>query len=100
MEKEKQPIWVRVKKGIVNNYFNLTLLYMAIYATVTTVIIYGMHYLSHGRLDYGDVKLDVLIVSLTLMFTMATMAKKLKDDIVSNYWKLKKTNNRKPKRRT
>ena len=32
-------------------------------------------------------KSEMVIVTITFMLTIATMTKKLKDDIVSNYWK-------------
>jgi hypothetical protein len=51
------------------------------------VVIYGLDYLIDGSLDYGNMKSEMVIVTITFMLTIATMTKKLKDDIVSNYWK-------------
>jgi hypothetical protein len=59
------------------------------------VLVYGIDYLSDGILDYGNLKDEVTIVTITFMMTIATMAKKLKEDIVSNYWKLKNMRTRK-----
>jgi hypothetical protein len=44
---------------------------------------------------YGDIRHDgetqIIILVSTLVATMAKMFQKVKEDIVSNYWKLKKS---------
>lgn len=90
MEKETQPLWVRIKNGVINNYFNLTFYYLAVYGVISMVMVYGVDYLMDGNLDYGNIKNEMLITTITFMMTMATMIKKLKDDIVSNYWRQQK----------
>lgn len=99
MEKEKKTFLVRIKNKIVNNYFNLTLAFMSVYMVISIVVVEGIHYLSKGSFGYGDPQSTMLVMFITLMMTMATMVKKLKDDIVSNYWKLNKGKKSKPKRR-
>jgi hypothetical protein len=64
------------------------------------IVVYGLDYLIDGSLDYGNGKSEMLIVVITFMLTIATMTKKLKDDIVSNYWKQQRQiNQRKGKRK-
>jgi hypothetical protein len=73
---------------------------MVIYAIVSMIFVYGIDYLIDGTLDYGNMKSEMLIVTITFMLTIATMVKKLKDDIVSNYWKQQRQiNSRKGKRK-
>jgi hypothetical protein len=61
------------------------------------VLVYGIDYLRDGNLDYGNIKNELTIVTISFMMTMATMFKKLKDDIVSNYWKQQRQINRRKK---
>jgi hypothetical protein len=84
-----KPHLDRVRKKFNNNYFILTMTYMSIYSIIGTVVICGGNYLINGTMDYGQ-----LVVNLSLMLTVGTMAKKLKDDLVSNYWKLRKMKQR------
>jgi hypothetical protein len=49
--------------------------------------VYGINYLTKGELNYGDIKNEVIVATVSLTMTMATMFKKLKDDVTSNYWK-------------
>lgn len=80
-------LWERIKKEFTNDYFKLTFFYLAVYATASMVLVYGIDYLRDGVLNYGNIKDEVTILTITFMMTMATMFKKLKDDVTSNYWK-------------
>ena len=100
MENETESLWTRIKNKVKNNYFNLTMFYLAVYGIGMGVICYGLNYLVDGSLNFGDMKTELAIVASTLMFTMGTMVKKLKDDIVSNYWKQQRQiNSRKGRRK-
>jgi len=100
MENETPSLWTKIKNEVKNNYFNLTFYYLAVYAISSMVVVYGLDYLIDGSLDYGNGKSEMLIVVITFMLTIATMTKKLKDDIVSNYWKQQRQiNQRKGKRK-
>lgn len=87
-------LFEKVKKEFKDDYFKLTFFYMAVYSVMSMVLVYGVSYLTNGQFEFRDLRSEVTIVSVTLMMTVATMAKKLKDDIVSNYWKLSKNNRR------
>lgn len=88
MEKKiEMNLWEKIKKEFINDYFKLTFFYLAIYAMFSMVIVYGINYLKNGQFNYGNITSEVTIVTITFMMTMATMFKKLKDDIVANYWK-------------
>ncbi len=94
-------LYEKVKKEFNNDYFKLTFFYMAVYTIMSTVLVHGLSYLGTGDLKFGDLRNEMIVVTITLMMTIATMAKRLKDDIVSNYWKLVKSNrNRKPRRKS
>lgn len=80
-------LWEKIKKEFKTDYFKLTFYYLAVYAVVSMVLVYGIDYLKDGKLDYGNIKDEITIVTITFMMTMATMFKKLKDDITANYWK-------------
>jgi hypothetical protein len=80
-------LWNKVKKEFKNDYFKLTFFYLAVYAIMAMVVVYGIDYLSDGDLNYGNVKNELTIVTISFMMTMATMFKKLKDTVTSNYWK-------------
>jgi hypothetical protein len=73
---------------------------MAVYAVMSMVLVHGLSFLGEGDLKFGDLRNEMIVVTITLMMTMATMAKKLKDDIVSNYWKLVKGNRRRKPRKS
>lgn len=88
-----------IKKEFNNDYFKLTFFYLAVYAIMSMVLVHGINYLSKGDLMFGDLRSEVIVVSITLMMTIATMAKRLKDDIVSNYWKLVRSR-RKPRKKS
>jgi hypothetical protein len=93
-------LYEKVKKEFKNDYFKLTFFYLAVYAVMSMVLVHGLSFLSEGDLKFGDLRDEMVVVTITLMMTMATMAKKLKDDIVSNYWKLVKSNRRKKPRKS
>lgn len=100
MENETPSLWTKIKNEVKNNYFNLTFYYLTVYAITSMIVVYGLDYLIDGSLDYGNGKSEMLIVVITFMLTIATMTKKLKDDIVSNYWKQQRQiNQRKGKRK-
>jgi hypothetical protein len=80
-------LWEKIKKEFKNDYFKLTFYYLAVYAVASMVLVYGIDYLKDGDLNYGNLKDELTIVTISFMLTMATMFKKLKDDIVTNYWK-------------
>jgi ACR3 family arsenite efflux pump ArsB len=84
----------RIKKEFRDDYLKLTYFYLAFYGIILGVVVYGIQYLVNGSIEFNDVRSEMVIGFGTLMSTMATMAKKLKDDIVSNYWKLKKMKTR------
>lgn len=85
----------KIKKEFKDDYFKLTFFYMAMYTIMTMVLVHGISYLSVGDLKFGDLRNEMVVVTITLMMTIATMAKRLKDDLVSNYWKLVRNNRRK-----
>jgi uncharacterized membrane protein YhaH (DUF805 family) len=93
-------LYEKVKKEFKNDYFKLTFFYMAVYAVMSMILVHGVNFLSEGDLKFGDLRSEVVVITITLMMTMATMAKRLKDDIVSNYWKLVKSNRRKKPRKS
>ncbi len=95
-------LFEKIKKEFKDDYFKLTFFYMAVYAVISMILVHGVSYLSVGDLKFGDLRNEMVVVTITLMMTIATMAKKLKDDIVSNYWKLVRGNRKKkqPRRRT
>ncbi len=86
MEKMKNFL-MKIKNIILNDYYNLTMYYMAIHVIIASIVVYGIDYLLHGQLNYESVRNSVEVVGLSLLFTMGKMVKKLKDDITSNYWK-------------
>ena len=90
-------LWEKIKKEFLNDYFKLTFFYLAVYALISMIPVYGIDYLSDGSLDYGDLKDEITIVTITLIMTMATMFKKLKDDVTANYWKQQRQINSKKK---
>jgi uncharacterized protein (DUF983 family) len=53
------------------------------------VVVYGVSYLFNNGLD-NQILSHMTILMVSIVMTMATMFKKLKDDLVSNYWKLRK----------
>jgi hypothetical protein len=85
----------KIKKEFKDDYFKLTFFYIAMYTIMTMVLVHGISYLSVGDLKFGDLRNEMVVVTITLMMTIATMAKRLKDDLVANYWKLVKNNRRK-----
>jgi len=94
-------LYKKVKKEFKNDYFKLTFFYLVVYAVISMILVHGVSYLGEGDLKFGDLRNEVVVVTITLMMTMATMVKKLKDDIVSNYWKLVKSNrNRKQRKKS
>jgi hypothetical protein len=88
-------LYEKVKKEFKNDYFKLTFFYMAVYAVMAMVLVHGISYLGEGDLKFGDLRNEMVVMTITLTMAMATMVKKLKDDIVSNYWKLVKSGKRK-----
>lgn len=92
-------LFEKVKKEFKDDYFKLTFFYMAVYAIMSMILVHGISFLGEGDLKFGDLRNEVIVVTITFMMTIATMVKKLKDDIVSNYWKLVKSNRRKNKPR-
>lgn len=88
----------KIKDIILKDYYNLTMYYMAIYVIITSIVVYGIDYLVHGQLNYDSVRNSVEVVGLSLLFTMGKMVKKLKDDIVNNYWKQQKQINSRRKK--
>ena len=92
MEEKKTnlTLWEKVKKEFKTDYFKLTVYYLAIYGLVSTILVYGINYLVYNDMGYDNLKNDLSITVITFMLTMATMFKRLKDDIVTNYWKQQK----------
>ena len=80
----------RIKKGFKDDYFKLTLLYLIIYTVSYFILVHGIEYLISGCVDFTSLRSIVIIGFTSLSTVMAIMIKKLKDDIVSNYWKLKR----------
>lgn len=85
----------KVKKEFKDDYFKLTFFYVAVYGLFCGTIVYGSQLLMTGTVEFNDLRSEMIIGLVTLMSTMATMAKRLKDDLVSNYWKLVKSGKRK-----
>jgi len=85
----------KVKKEFKDDYFKMTFFYLAFYTVMSGILVYGLNYITTGELTFNNLRLELTIVTITFMMTMATMAKKLKDDIVTNYWKLVKSSNKK-----
>jgi hypothetical protein len=71
---------------------------MAIHVIIASIVVYGIDYLVHGQLNYDSVRNSVEVVGLSLLFTMGKMVKKLKEDIVNNYWKQQKQINSRRKK--
>ena len=92
MEEKKTnlTLWEKVKKEFKTDYFKLTFYYLALYGLVSTILVYGINYLVYNDMGYDNLKNDLSITVITFMLTMATMFKRLKDDIVTNYWKQQK----------
>jgi hypothetical protein len=86
----------KIKKDFRDDYFKLTFFYLALYAIYSIIGVCIINYFINGSFELGD-KGEIITIIITFMNTMATMAGKLKDDIVSNYWKLSKRRNHKNK---
>jgi hypothetical protein len=78
-----------IKDKLRKDYFFLTYWYVAIYYLITATLIYGFNYLVYGDIRH-DGETQIIILVSTLVAAMAKMSQKVKEDIVSNYWKLKK----------
>ncbi len=78
-----------IKDKLGKDYFFLTYWYVAIYYLITATLIYGFNYLVYGDIRH-DGETQIIILVSTLVAVMAKMFQKVKEDIVSNYWKLKK----------
>lgn len=78
-----------IKDKLRKDYFFLTYWYVAIYYLITATLIYGFNYLVYGDIRH-DGETQIIILVSTLVAAMAKMFQKVKEDIVSNYWKLKK----------
>lgn len=79
-----------IKDKLRKDYFFLTYWYVVIYYLITATLIYGFNYLVYGDIRH-DGETQIIILVSTLVATMAKMFQKVKEDIVSNYWKLKKS---------
>ncbi len=79
-----------IKDKLRKDYFFLTYWYVAIYYLITATLIYGFNYLVYGDIRH-DGETQIIILVSTLVAVMAKMFQKVKEDIVSNYWKLKKS---------
>lgn len=92
MEEKKTnlTLWEKVKKEFKTDYFKLTFYYLVLYGLTSTILVYGINYLVYNDMGYDNLKNDLSITVITFMLTMATMFKRLKDDIVTNYWKQQK----------
>ena len=72
-------LFEKIKKEFKDDYFKLTFFYMAVYAVISMILVHGVSYLSVGDLKFGDLRNEMVVVTITLMMTIATMAKKLKE---------------------
>jgi len=86
----------KIKKDFRDDYFKLTFFYLAVYTIYGMISVCVINYFINGSFEFGDGG-EIVTISITITTTMATMAGKLKDDIVSNYWKLSKRRNHKNK---
>jgi len=75
-----------IKDKLKKDYFFLTYWYVAIYYLITSTLIYGFNHLVYGDIRHGGETQIIILVS-TLVAAMAKMFQKVKEDIVSNYWK-------------
>lgn len=81
-----------IKDKLKKDYFFLTYWYVTIYFIISATLIYGINYLVYGDIGRDDIKTDLVILTTTLITTIAKMFGKVKEDITNNYWKLKKGN--------